>query len=318
MNKPLVSIMIPTHNDAATLERCLRSVLEQDYDNLLVAALDNQSEDGTYDLLVDFEKQYRDRLYIGRTFTRLSRLALQDRCGGLVNPRTMFSQYLSATDLLAPNHVSRCLELFESNQNAGCVLTHADIIHPSGTVCPAPHYQAADVVIPGAVQMESFMADGMNLNAIGLYRTEVYALSRKEGFVFNRFPNWLALVMASSISDLGYIHDPLAFRGDSPAVLGERFIPSTEDFFEHYLFLQAFNTIAARLGRSNVCEQLPKAIHRLSRECIRCSDQLQKTENQEAARSYLSLALAFLPEMAETQAFKQVAASFEDGPWAWR
>ena len=57
MDRPLVTIMIPTRNNASTIARCLASVLEQDYDNLLVSALDNQSTDDTYDVLVDFERR---------------------------------------------------------------------------------------------------------------------------------------------------------------------------------------------------------------------------------------------------------------------
>ena len=45
MDKPLVSILIPTCDEADTLDRCLRSALDQDYDNLMVIALDNQSKD---------------------------------------------------------------------------------------------------------------------------------------------------------------------------------------------------------------------------------------------------------------------------------
>ena len=41
MVKPIVSILIPTYNHAATLERCLRSVLEQDYEPMQVVVLDN-------------------------------------------------------------------------------------------------------------------------------------------------------------------------------------------------------------------------------------------------------------------------------------
>jgi glycosyltransferase involved in cell wall biosynthesis len=317
MEKPLVSIMIPTHNDSNTLARCLQSVLEQDYENMMVVALDNQSSDGSYDILTDFEKRYRDRLYIGRTFSCLSQVALQDRCGDLINPRTMVKQYLPATDVLAPTYVSRCVDLLESNKKMGCVLTHADAIQPNGSIRPVPRHRSSDCVISGESQMEFFMANGLELNLVALYRTEIFALSRQEGFIFNRHSAWLALVMASSISDLGYIHDSLAFRGDPKSALGDQFVPCLEDFFEHYLFLQAFNTIAARLGKDSVCSLLPRALQRLGRECIECSSRFRKAGNEQAARSYLSLALAFAPEIGETHEIRELITAFTDRPQGW-
>lgn len=310
MGNSLVSFMIPTSNDAATLDRCLRSVLDQDYDNFMVVALDNQSVDGTYDILVDFEKQYRDRLYIGRTYTRFSPLAHRRQCLQLTNPRSKFRQFFSATDTLASGYLSRCIELFESNKNIGCVLVHADVITPLGTIKPAIRYRPDSGIIPGMLQMEAFMLDGLDLNTTQIFRSEVYALSEAEGFLFNRFPSWLPLIMASSISDMGYIHETLALRGDAKSNLGEQFIPCTEDFFERYLFLQAFSTIAARLGRSHVCDRLPEAVQRLSQECLRCSEQLWEVGNLPAARSYRSLALAFFPEIADTREFKQTTTSY--------
>jgi glycosyltransferase involved in cell wall biosynthesis len=317
MEKPLVSIMIPTHNDSNTLTRCLQSVLEQDYENMMVVAWDNQSGAESYDILAGFEKRSGDRLYIGRTYTRLSQVALRDRCGDLINPRTMVKQYLPATDVLAPTYVSRCVDLLESNKKIGCVLTHADAIQPNGCIRLVPRHRSSDCVLSGDSQMESFMANGLELNLVTLYRTEVFALSRQEGFVFNRHPDWLALVMASSISDLGYIHDSLAFRGDPKSALGDESVPDLEDFFEHYLFLQAFNTIAARLGKDSVCSLLPRALQRLGRECIECSGGFRKAGDEQVARSYLSLALAFAPEIGETNEIRDLAAAFKDRPQGW-
>ncbi len=318
MDKPLVAIMIPTYNDSGTLKRCLRSALEQDYENLMVVALDNRSEDGTYDILVDFERQYRDRLYTGRTFARLISHEHRRRCLDLINPRSRFVQYLNAAGVLLPTYVSHCVELFESNEQIGCVMTHADVLHPSGSIEPAPGYYPGDCVIAGDTQMESFMARGLEVNAVQLYRIEVYNLSLAEKLVFKRFPDWLPLVMASSISNLGYIHETLAFRGDSAAIQGERFIANVEDLLEHYIFLQAFNTIAARLERHEVCEQFPSALKRLGMECVRSSRLSLEAGEPLKARSCLSLALAYLPEIAETSAFRQVAELFENRSQDWK
>lgn len=46
-DQPLVSVIIPTKNSEATLEKCLKSIKEQDYKNLEIIVVDNYSSDKT-------------------------------------------------------------------------------------------------------------------------------------------------------------------------------------------------------------------------------------------------------------------------------
>jgi len=47
LTQPLVSVVIPTRNSEATIEKCLRSLAEQSYKNLEVIVVDNYSGDRT-------------------------------------------------------------------------------------------------------------------------------------------------------------------------------------------------------------------------------------------------------------------------------
>lgn len=49
-DNPLVSVIIPTYNSAATLERCLESLQAQTYPHIEVIVVDNYSDDGTYEI----------------------------------------------------------------------------------------------------------------------------------------------------------------------------------------------------------------------------------------------------------------------------
>ncbi|HCH59061.1 MAG TPA: glycosyl transferase [Candidatus Zambryskibacteria bacterium] len=59
-NNPLVSVIIPTKNSSATLDRCLRSVKLQTYKNIEIVVVDNHSTDNTRDIA----KNYTDKVYL--------------------------------------------------------------------------------------------------------------------------------------------------------------------------------------------------------------------------------------------------------------
>src|SRR5437660_7368317 len=48
---PLVSIVVPARNEIANIERCLRSLVDQDYASFEVIVVDDESVDGTHEIL---------------------------------------------------------------------------------------------------------------------------------------------------------------------------------------------------------------------------------------------------------------------------
>lgn len=57
VNLPPVSIVVPARNEAANIERCLKSLLMQDYPDLEVIAVDDNSQDATPQILEQLAKQ---------------------------------------------------------------------------------------------------------------------------------------------------------------------------------------------------------------------------------------------------------------------
>ncbi|MGM0368301.1 MAG: glycosyltransferase [Actinomycetota bacterium] len=54
---PLVSILIPARNEESNIKRCVNSLLKQDYSNLEIIILDDNSSDNTYNIIKDLEKK---------------------------------------------------------------------------------------------------------------------------------------------------------------------------------------------------------------------------------------------------------------------
>lgn len=54
---PKVSVIIPARNEEGFIERCLKSLIDQDYDNYEIIAIDDRSEDRTGDIIRQIAKE---------------------------------------------------------------------------------------------------------------------------------------------------------------------------------------------------------------------------------------------------------------------
>ena len=55
-NKPLVSVVVPCRNEEKYIERCLDSILNQDYPEIEIIIADGLSEDRTKEILIRYQK----------------------------------------------------------------------------------------------------------------------------------------------------------------------------------------------------------------------------------------------------------------------
>jgi len=56
-NQPLVSVLIPARNEQKNIERCLRSIMNQDYRNIEIVVLNDNSTDNTEEIVKKLAKQ---------------------------------------------------------------------------------------------------------------------------------------------------------------------------------------------------------------------------------------------------------------------
>lgn len=116
---PLVSVLIPARNEQNNIERCVLSVLKQDYPNIEIIVLDDNSEDGTAAIIRTLMGQdERLRLIIGRP--------LPGGWAGKCFACHQLSQHASGPWLLfidadtvcQPNMIRSTLEMAASNEVA--------------------------------------------------------------------------------------------------------------------------------------------------------------------------------------------------------
>ncbi len=56
-NNPKVSVIIPARNEENFIKKCLNSLLEQDYENYEIIAINDSSEDDTRKIIEEYSKK---------------------------------------------------------------------------------------------------------------------------------------------------------------------------------------------------------------------------------------------------------------------
>jgi glycosyltransferase involved in cell wall biosynthesis len=110
---PLVSVCIPTYNSAATVSRCLESVLSQHGVDFELLVVDDDSDDETVSAARELLRR-GDRLVVNGS--RLGLVGNHNRCLELA--RGTYVQFVHADDLLLPSALSTLAAELE-NSNGG-------------------------------------------------------------------------------------------------------------------------------------------------------------------------------------------------------
>lgn len=118
---PLVSFVVPCYNYGRFLEKCVNSILRQDYENLEILIMDNCSSDNTPEVARSFKdprvKHVRNDSNIG---------AVRNFNKGLTLSQGKYVWVLSADDLLRSDSVvRRYVDVMEKNEDLGFVFCRA-------------------------------------------------------------------------------------------------------------------------------------------------------------------------------------------------
>jgi glycosyltransferase involved in cell wall biosynthesis len=110
---PLFSICIPVFNGKKYIGETIASIIGQNYPNIEVLVQDNASTDGTWEVLESLGKNYQclklERNKKNKGMAPNWNLVINRAKGD-------FIMLLSADDLLEPNFINRCLEIFNTQK----------------------------------------------------------------------------------------------------------------------------------------------------------------------------------------------------------
>ena len=143
---PLVSVVMPSLNQAAFIESAIDSVLGQDYPNIELIVADGGSVDGTVDLL-ERRRTVDSRV---RWFSRQDSGPAQAINGALLQVRGTLVGWLNSDDLYTPGAVGRASEALIADPALLMVYGHGQHIDAQGNI--VGHYPS----LPPSTPMEIF------------------------------------------------------------------------------------------------------------------------------------------------------------------
>jgi glycosyltransferase involved in cell wall biosynthesis len=112
IDRPIVSVIVPTRNSARTLEACLTSIRAQAYEPIEIIVVDNNSNDAT----LSIAHRYAD------VVTSLGPERSAQRNGGARVARGAFLLFIDSDMALAPGVVGECLDVIRASRAPGVII----------------------------------------------------------------------------------------------------------------------------------------------------------------------------------------------------
>ena len=133
-----ISIIIPVYNQAREINRCISSIKNQTFPfkNIEVILINNASDDESVEICRRYERKYKNILFLnvdrrGVSFARNA---------GIKKANGKYIFFLDADDLVSPNTIRDCVDVFDSVYNEIDLLTYPIETHYKGRILP-PHFR---------------------------------------------------------------------------------------------------------------------------------------------------------------------------------
>lgn len=231
---PLVSVGLPVYNGVERIEAVVRSVLGQDHADLELVISDNASTDGTEQLCRSLVAE-DPRIVYHRNPVNVG--LLNNFVGALRLARGEFFRWVGDDDWLAPNCVSRGLDVFADDPRLILVTSQVDYTGPDGVTATAPYAGAALRSDDPVVRLTEMLR---LLNESHLIIDPLYGMVRRDPVVGIERRNMLREdeVYATKLAlagPWGHVPEVLAKRNwkhETPSILARRLdVPAWQAHF---------------------------------------------------------------------------------------
>lgn len=102
MEKGKVTVIVPVYNEETHIERCIKSILKQTYQNMEIILINDGSKDNSLKILKEFEKEYPSKI---RVFTHKNKGLGLTRNVGLDNATGEYITFLDSDDWMDKDYI---------------------------------------------------------------------------------------------------------------------------------------------------------------------------------------------------------------------
>lgn len=124
MQKGLVSIIIPCFNGSEYIDRCIKSILEQNYNDIEIIIINDGSTDDSEEKIWSYKGDIEKRGYTFKYMLQENQGAAAAVNQGLKIMTGEFFQLFDIDDILYPDNVSKKVKVFDENSNVGIVINN--------------------------------------------------------------------------------------------------------------------------------------------------------------------------------------------------
>jgi len=207
--EPFVSVVTPVYNGEEFLRACIESMLAQDYSNWEYVLVNNQSTDGSLQIMEEYaEKDSRIRIHNNEEFLPL--MENLNHAFRQISQESKYCKVVHADDLLFPQCISHMVALGEEDPSIGFISAYQLIdkrVGPNGLEYPKKHF-------PGKEFGRRYLLYGMKLIAhpsANLIRSDIIRKREKvydESYLGSDTSAFLDIL---SESNFGFVYQVLTF-----------------------------------------------------------------------------------------------------------
>ena len=179
-DRPLVTLVTPTFNQAEYLAETMESVLAQTYPAIEYLVIDDGSTDNTRDVLARYDGRVTWRTQSNAGQVRTLNESWDQARGDYIG-------YLSSDDTLRPEAVARLVAYLEASPGAACAFPDADLIDSTSTIVRRRVCRPFDLAAT-LVEQECYIGPGAlfrrsSYEAVGGWRTDLKLAPDREFWV---------------------------------------------------------------------------------------------------------------------------------------
>jgi len=219
LNHPLISILIPVYNSEEFIEKAVNSAINQTYKNIEIIIVDNQSTDGTWEILQAYQKK-DDRIKLFRNSANIGPVKNWKIC--LDKASGEYAKFLWSDDYIADSFIEDTLPYLK-NKNIGFVFTKTTQFHENSKEIIELYNLGRSGIFDNKIFINGLLIDGTcpTSPGCGLFRLTdlkknlMLQVPNKIGSDFSQHAigndSLLYLLTAKDYSKFAYVNKTLSF-----------------------------------------------------------------------------------------------------------